>query len=257
MATLPAVTTVDPRNVHAAALLYAANHAELLHLTDVVDALAARFAAGRLQLSDDAEARIRDYVSHRHRRPDAVQRWGAFQRVLGVAPPAAIGVDDLGPSANEQFGPRWTAFLDAFTAHRRLQEDTSPDREAVQAARDALAGAAEALASNLSDAAADDVGTAERLGRHLGAVLEVLYDRDVQAALDVADRHDLFRRIAEEELGGTPDLLRLRTMARSGQAIIDALADDPRLERTLADAAAADRLAAEVDRWLAVNRPHD
>ena len=53
MGTLPPVTTVDPRNVHAAALLYAANHAELLHLTDVVDALAARWAERARGLGDD------------------------------------------------------------------------------------------------------------------------------------------------------------------------------------------------------------
>jgi hypothetical protein len=254
MATLAAVTTVDPRNVHAAALLYAANHAELLHLTDVVDALAARFAAGRLQLSEAGEARVRDYVSHRHRRPDAVQRWGAFQRVLGVAPRASVAGADLGPGANEAFGTRWLALLEALTTFRRLQEETSPKRDALDGARVAVSEAAEALAENVSEAAAGEIETAERLGRHLGAVLAVLYDADVQAALDVDDRHDLFRRIAEEDLGGTPDLLRLRTMARSGQAILDALADDPRLERTLADPAATDRLAADVDRWLAVNR---
>jgi hypothetical protein len=79
----------------------------------------------------------------------------------------------------------------------------------------------------------------------LRAALDVLGDREILATYGAHDIWQLIDQRARLDLGATPDVARVRTMAASGTAIIAWLAEDDAVTEEVADAARS---------WLAVAR---
>jgi hypothetical protein len=206
---LAAPSGIQPQNVLAAGVIYAAYELEQLKSFAVLDRIVEQFQRGALPISrTSAGQALTRYIQNGPNRLSATERGAVYARALGK------GGDQQGTIVNRDFDRLWARFLSAVGAHARASRRRVDIRKA---GRD--------LASNLS-LYGYGIGyfAAKELQDQIAEVAKVLSLADVRAAYDARDMWQVIDRVAASELGGARNAARHRTLATSGLEIIRWLA---------------------------------
>lgn len=217
-------------NMRAVALVYAAWNLEELKLFQVLDRVVEVFMNGQLPVGFDNGGRaLADYYfSDDEKKISEAGRRMTYSRVLGV--PGGEVSKEAPP--NRAFGDLFLRFLSSvseFDRQRRIADVVSGGRP-----YDALSLTAEQVRKSGRDLAANMTlygygGTffvAQKLKDQIARALTVLSVPEILSAYGVQSPFQVVERVAASDLGGTvPNILRHRTMAESGKAILDIVAD--------------------------------
>jgi len=235
--TLPAFESADAvgadlvaENIRAVSLVYAAWNLEEVKLFTVLDRVLEVFMNGQLPVGYDAggKALADYYFSDTETRLSEAARRMTYSRVLGVsggeiskeAPPNR-GFQDL--------FLRFLSSLSEFDRQRRISDIVAGNRPNI----DTLSLTAEQVRKSGRDLAANMTlygygGTffvAQKLKDQIERALKILSTPEILAAYGVQTPFQVIERVVASDLGGTvPNVLRLRTMAESGKAILDNIA---------------------------------
>jgi hypothetical protein len=210
---LAAVDIVE-QNIHAVAAIYAASVMEELKLFAVVDRVVEAFMSGMLPIeSQSAKKALLDLK---------LNRSGRF---LSEAERKAIYTGTVGGSgdvtSNTEFGSLWLGFLSAVSSFRRFRKRT----RRMRAAEEAVRKAGRDLAANLSLRGAGQTQLAAgRLAAHVRAAVSILRNEEVRSAYGARDAWQVVDRVAHLDLGGAPDIPRLRARAQAGDRIVRLIA---------------------------------
>jgi len=269
---------IEPENIRAVALLYAAFNLEEMRMFHVVDRITEIFNNGQLPVGFDSGGRALDtYYFDREDRLNEAERRMVYSRVLGA--PGGMISKEVQP--NSQFDSLWIRFLsslaefdrqqrvDEIIATRTVRPQNLTGEYVRKAGRD--------LAANVSLYGWGGTHfAARRLNGHIATALDILNQPSIQKAYGVTNPYQLIERVAAAEFGVTPNIVRLRTMADAGNKILNIVAKYPNVwtkpngqplfeERTLdlagrpttspGDIILADRdeLMNQTQFWLAVN----
>jgi hypothetical protein len=269
---------IEPENIRAVALLYAAVNLEEMRMFHVVDRITEIFNNGQLPVGFDAGGRALDtYYFDREDRLNEAERRMIYSRVLGT--PGGMISKEVQP--NTQFDALWIRFLsslaefdrqqrvDEIIATRTVRPQNLTGEYVRKAGRD--------LAANVSLYGWGGTHfAARRLNGQIATSLDILNQPSIQKAYGVTNPYQLIERVASAEFGVTPNIVRLRTMADAGNRILNIVAKYSNIwtrsngvplfeERTLdqlgrpttspGDITLADRdeLMNQTQFWLAVN----
>jgi len=211
-----------------------------MKLFQVADRLVELFASGQLPIGGTGGKRLYDYWKQLSQRLSAADRRNLFARVFGFP-----GGDDS--LSNREFNNLWARFIAAAAA------DTGGDAAS-------LREPAAALARNLSASSGGFAKYAAlELVEQIREIIAMLSDREIQGAYGARDMWGVIDRVSSLELGGSANVVRYRTMASSGAAIIGWLADNrERIKGQSAKSWPADQnLLDACERWLAVSGTDD
>src|SRR5262245_1589487 len=217
---------IEPENIRAVALLYAAVNLEEMRMFHVVDRITEIFNNGQLPVGFDAGGRALDtYYFDREDRLNEAERRMIYSRVLGT--PGGMISKEVQP--NTQFDALWIRFLsslaefdrqqrvDEIIATRTVRPQNLTGEYVRKAGRD--------LAANVSLYGWGGTHfAARRLNGHIATALDILNQPSIQKAYGVTNPYQLIERVAAAEFGATPNIVRLRTMADAGNKILNIVA---------------------------------
>jgi hypothetical protein len=217
---------IEPENIRAVALLYAAVNLEEMRIFHVVDRITEIFNNGQLPVGFDAGGRALDtYYFDREDRFNEAERRMIYSRVLGT--PGGMISKEVQP--NTQFDGLWIRFLsslaefdrqqrvDEIIATRTVRPQNLTGEYVRKAGRD--------LAANVSLYGWGGTHfAARRLNGHIATALDILNQPSIQKAYGVTNPYQLIERVASAEFGMTPNIVRLRTMADAGNKILNIVA---------------------------------
>ena len=218
---------IEPENIRAVALLYAALNLEEMRMFHVVDRVTEIFINGQLPVGFDAGGRALDtYYWDREDRLNEAERRMVYSRVLG----AAGGMVSKEVQPNAQFDGLWIRFLsslaefdrqqrvDEIIATRNVRPQNLTGEYVRKAGRD--------LAANVSLYGWGGTHfAARRLNAHIVTALNILNQPSIQKSYGVTNPYQLIERVASAEFGVTPNIVRLRTMADAGNKILNIVAN--------------------------------
>jgi hypothetical protein len=229
--TLPPLTKddtaseVEPDNIKAIALWYAGYQLEKARLFHVVEAITERFLHGQLAIGFDNGGRALDtYYWNSEDRMNEAARRAVYSRVLG-----ATGGDvpkDVAPNKDfDGLFMRFLASLAEFDRQRQVagvfdtrQRPVSVSGEQVRKAGNDLAANASLYGWGWTHFAA------RRLNGDISSALNILKLPQIQRAYGVGNPWQVIERVAADEFGQAPNIVKYRTMAESGKAILDLVA---------------------------------
>ena len=217
---------IEPENIRAVALLYAAVNLEEMRMFHVVDRITEIFNNGQLPVGFDAGGRALDtYYFDREDRLNEAERRMIYSRVLGT--PGGMISKEVQP--NTQFDALWIRFLsslaefdrqqrvDEIIATRTVRPQNLTGEYVRKAGRD--------LAANVSLYGWGGTHfAARRLNGQIATSLDILNQPSIQKAYGVTNPYQLIERVASAEFGMTPNIVRLRTMADAGNRILNIVA---------------------------------
>jgi hypothetical protein len=217
---------IEPENIRAVALVYAAVNLEEMRMFHVVDRVTEIFNNGQLPVGFDAGGRALDtYYFDREDRLNEAERRMIYSRVLGT--PGGMISKEVQP--NTQFDGLWIRFLsslaefdrqqrvDEIIATRTVRPQNLTGEYVRKAGRD--------LAANVSLYGWGGTHfAARRLNGHIATALDILNQPSIQKAYGVSNPYQLIERVAAAEFGVTPNIVRLRTMADAGNRILNIVA---------------------------------
>jgi hypothetical protein len=220
---------IEPENIRAVALLYAAVNLEEMRMFHVVDRITEIFNNGQLPVGFDAGGRALDtYYFDREDRLNEAERRMTYSRVLGT--PGGMISKEVQP--NTQFDSLWIRFLsslaefdrqqrvDEIIATRTVRPQNLTGEYVRKAGRD--------LAANVSLYGWGGTHfAARRLNGQIATSLDILNQPSIQKAYGVTNPYQLIERVAAAEFGVTPNIVRLRTMADAGNRILNIVAKYP------------------------------
>jgi hypothetical protein len=220
---------IEPENIRAVALLYAAVNLEEMRMFHVVDRITEIFNNGQLPVGFDAGGRALDtYYFDREDRLNEAERRMIYSRVLGA--PGGMISKEVQP--NTQFDGLWIRFLsslaefdrqqrvDEIIATRTVRPQNLTGEYVRKAGRD--------LAANVSLYGWGGTHfAARRLNGQIATSLDILNQPSIQKAYGVTNPYQLIERVAAAEFGMTPNIVRLRTMADAGNKILNIVAKYP------------------------------
>jgi hypothetical protein len=241
-------------NVLAVSALYFAAQLEELKFFAVADKVAEQFEGGMVPMSrgpgGDA---IYKYIKSAINRLTEADRRSIYARAFGFAQGS---VDE--PMPNREFADLWIRFLSAVSILSREDVSTRAFRatitepQATKNARD--------LAVNISlHGYGIGYSAAIELQDTIKTIKKMLSYPDVLSAYGVVDVWQLVERVSAMSLGGSVNSVRQRTLATTGQKIIQWLADQQQiLVKPGASLPLAKKEIVEpVERWLAVTGTDD
>jgi len=217
---------IEPENIKAVALLYAAFNLEEMRMFHVVDRITEIFNNGQLPVGFDAGGRALDtYYFEREDRLNEAERRMVYSRVLG----AAGGMISKEVQPNTQFESLWLRFLTSlaeFDRQQRVDEIISNRTVRPQnLTGEYVRKAGRDLAANVSLYGWGGThSAARRLNVHIATLLNILNQPSIQKAYGVTNSYQLIERVASAEFGVTPNIVRLRTMADAGNKILNIVA---------------------------------
>jgi hypothetical protein len=220
---------IEPENIRAVALVYAAVNLEEMRMFHVVDRITEIFNNGQLPVGFDAGGRALDtYYFDREDRLNEAERRMIYSRVLGA--PGGMISKEVQP--NTQFDGLWIRFLsslaefdrqqrvDEIIATRTVRPQNLTGEYVRKAGRD--------LAANVSLYGWGGTHfAARRLNGQIATSLDILNQPSIQKAYGVTNPYQLIERVAAAEFGMTPNIVRLRTMADAGNKILNIVAKYP------------------------------
>jgi hypothetical protein len=216
-------------NMRAVALIYASWNLEELKLFQVLDRVVEVFMNGQLPVGFDNGGRALSdyYFSDDELKITEAARRMTYTRVLG----AAGGEVSKEAPPNRAFQDLFLRFLSSvseFDRQRRIA-----DVFGGRSRYDTLSLTGEQVRKAGRDLAANMTlygygGTffvAQKLRAHIDRALRVLGTPEILAAYGVQGPFQVIERVAASDLGGTvPNIVRHKTMAESGKAILDIVA---------------------------------
>lgn len=249
---------IIPDNLNAIRVIYYSAQLEELKLFACVNSVVEHATTGMLPVSrGNAADRIYQWIKLSDRRINEIERRGLYGRVLGLAQGS---VEEALP--NREFSDLWLRFLS--TVSQKYREITSTERQ--QVSMEQVHKAGRDLAVNLS---LHGYGIAHpaaiELQNLVQEMMDLLNHPEILRAYGVRDIWQLVDRVSALYLGGASNGVRYRTMAASGERIIDWLATHaPILSsasaiglHSLVASNEFERLAELAERWLAVTGTPD
>jgi len=236
---LPALTTdttateVEPDNIRAIALVYAAYQLEKLRLFHVVDRITERFLHGQLPIGFDNGGRALDtYYWNAEDRMNEAARRSLYSRVLG-----ATGGDvpkDVAPNKDfDGLFMRFLASLAEFDRQRQVAGVFQTQQRPVSVTGEQVRKAGNDLATNASlyGWGWTHFG-ARRLNGDIVTALNIIKLPQIQRTYGVSNPWQVIERVSADEFGQAPNIVKYRTMAESGKAILDLVATHARVLAT-------------------------
>ncbi|MGC4001322.1 MAG: hypothetical protein QM767_29245 [Anaeromyxobacter sp.] len=254
---------VVPENMLAVGKVYAAYQLEQLKLFAVVDRIAELWRNGLVPIGSDSGGRLLNtFYWDREDRLSEGNRFAHYARLFG-----AKGADvSKEVNVNAQFEPLMTRFLTNVAQYKRLTEmqvvssDPAQSRSLVS---ENVRKTGRELSANLSlygwGATHFD---ASRIAGHVRVAFDIVKDAQVQKAFGATSPWQVIERVAQQEFGVTPNIVKYQAMAASGQEIIRILAAQPaafvtsleEIDQALKPAPQTfDSLARHALAWLSVN----
>lgn len=208
-------------NIRAAAPIYSAHQLEQLQLFAVVERITEQFLLGILPVGrDEAGQALYEYYKGALDRVTAAERATLYARLFGA--PADELPAQVKP--NTAFPDLWLRFLSNLAEYDRMQGQDR-QRHGTTVAGEAVRGAAHALAANLSERGWGYTHfAASQLDEQVRTIMEILNLPQIQTAVGAEDPWEVVERVAEREIGSTPNVERYRGMAGAGRQILELLA---------------------------------
>jgi hypothetical protein len=246
---------IVPENIIALSALYYCAMLEEMKLFQTADKVTELFTQGAIPLSrGPAGQDLYEYLRNAVNRFTEEERRGLYGRAFGLA---TGSVDVAAP--NREFNDLWMRFLSAASWYDRQADKTAQHQ---QITVETLAKAANDVAVNLT-LHGYGIGhfAAVELQRLVRDVLGMLGRQEIMSAFGATTVWQLVERVSEMYLGGAVNGVRHRTMAASGQKVIEWLGRHakqlaPTLFETISQAD-RDDLYRHVERWLAVTGTQD
>ena len=225
---------IVPDNIRATQALYFAAMLERMKLFQVADRLVELFASGQLPIGGTGGKRLYGYWKQTPQRLGEADRRNLYARTFGL--PA--GDDRV---SNREFNSLWMQFIGA-AAVLTAGADAGTLREP-----------AFGLARNLSFYGGGFAQYAAReLVSQIREIIDLLSDADIRNAFGARDIWSVIDHVSTLELGGSANVVRYRTMASSGAAIMGWLVDN-RMRIASCEPWPVDRnLLDACESWLAV-----
>ncbi|HSP67000.1 MAG TPA: hypothetical protein VLN48_04695 [Bryobacteraceae bacterium] len=219
---------LDQQNMLAFSTVYAIKNLDEMGVYKAVDWQVEDFLNGLLASGHDSVGRKLDAWFWRRRdRMTEADRFAVFSRMLGSA-----GGDvpkEIQP--NFDFHDRLMGFTSAVAEFYRQQQvsdlfTTTLNRgRTLSLTMENVRQKGHDLASNMSLYGYGYAHfAARRLNADLGAAFDVLQDSQLQRLLGVTNPYQVIEKTFTQRMGKSPDIVRLRTMAESGKAILDIVA---------------------------------
>jgi hypothetical protein len=243
---------IVPDNIRAMAAIYFAAQLEQLKFFQVADRLVELFQSGQLPLQRSS---VTDLLRVSTERLDPAERQQLYVRALGLSGGASSDV-----TPNTEFSDLWLRFITAvgaFGSPTQASDGPGPPVGA-QPATEAPAvfrRAALDLATNLSLYGYGwTFAAAQQLTRQVNMAVAILNDPEIQSMYGAHGPWSVVQTVAQSELGGATNTVRLRTLADSGATVIRWLADHATDVAAPASTVVPDTtLLNAVDQWLAVS----
>lgn len=259
---------VEPTNIRAVAMIYAAGELENAQLIAACDQAAQDWSDGVLPVGENAGRLFDSYVWEARDRLDTAARTIQFERVADL-------------------NGHMLRFCSATSERDRAQYLSEylapgPDRRRAAQPRDAAVrkAARDLLAYASLHGWAYTQFAAKRLGNHIRECVEIIDHPEVQKAYGVQGPWQVVERVSAMTTGSTPNIQKHRALASTGKAIIDmlaakakdiaaSLAKDPLFppgtdssgaddgRRSIFDRNEYEVLLTNVENWLAANLVND
>lgn len=226
-------TEVEPDNIRAISLVYAAYQLEKLRLFHVVDRITERFLHGQLPIGFDNGGRALDtYYWNAEDRMNEAARRSIYSRVLG-----ASGGDvpkDVAPNKDfDGLFMRFLASLAEFDRQRQLVGVFDTRQRPLALTGEQVRKAGNDLATNGSLYGWGWTHfAARRLNGDIVNALNILKLPQIQRTYGVGNPWQVIERVCADEFGQAPNIVKYRTMAESGKAILDLVARHARIFAT-------------------------
>jgi hypothetical protein len=216
---------IEPENIKAVGMVYAASQLEEMRLFNVVDRITEIFHNGQLPIGFDAGGRaIDDYLWNTEDRMNEAARRMVYSRVLGVKG----GDVSKEVQPNSQFDMlflRFLASLAEYDRQQRISDIVQGSNRPLNLTSEYVRKAGRDLASNLSLYGWGGTHfAARRMRQHIDDAIGILKQPSVQKAYGVTNIYQVIERVAASEFNTTPNIVKSRTMAEAGKAIIDLVA---------------------------------
>ena len=264
---------IDPDHVRAVAMLYAAYQLDVLGIIKVIDRNVEIFMNGQLPVSNDlAGNALNAYYWDTVNRMSESARWMQYSRVFG----AKGGEVSKEVQPNTAFDDLMLHFLSSLAEYNRQQATAAllGNNRALSLNAEGVREAGRRLAANATLYAYGYTGfAAKKLQQHIQTVLNILKLPDIQNAWGVQSAWQVVERVSSQEFKTTPNVVKYRTMAESGKAVLDLVAKnagawtattgnplfDDGSEFSTPDISPADQaqLMRHTEYWLAVNGVKD
>lgn len=215
---------IEPENIRAVALVYAAWCLEEMHLFHAVDRITEVFLNGALAVGFDPGGKALDeYYWDREDRLTEAERRMQYSRILGT--PGGDVSKEVQP--NTAFDGLWLRFLSSlaeFDRQQRVDEliDNGNGRPRPQnLTSEYVRKAGRDLAANVSLYGWGGTQfAARRLNDHIDKAIKILKQPPIQKAYGVTNAYQVIERV----MPVTPNIVRYRTMADAGNKILNIVA---------------------------------
>jgi hypothetical protein len=217
---------IQPDNVRAVAVIYVGYQLEQLRLFEVVDRVAETWWNGQLPIGFDRGSKaLDDYFWSTEFRLSPPARHMQYSRVLG----ATGGEVSQEVQPNTQFSDLWirlVASLAEYDRQQRIGDIVGGQRaNALTLTGEGIRQAGRNLAANASLYGWGGTQfAARRLARHVSTSFAILNTPEIQAAYGVDGPYKVIERVATEQWGAAPNIVKYRALAEAGKNILNLIA---------------------------------
>jgi hypothetical protein len=213
--------SIEPPNIEAVSIVYTALQVEGLRLFHVVDRITELFMNGLLPIgSGNAGNALDDYYWNSDERLNESSRRAVYARVLG-APGADIS-KEVAP--NRDFDSLFNQFVSSLAEYDRQQRvsDIFDNRgRSLALTAENVRAKGRGLARNASyNGWGGTLTSAKRLKQHILTTLAILEQQEIQKVYGVSDPYQVIERVASNEFGQSPNIVKYKTMADAGRILL-------------------------------------
>ena len=216
---------IVPENVFAFSKVYRAYYMERLRIIDVVDRIVELWHNGLLAIGDDNAGRALDtYAFNSEDFFSPAARQMTYSRMLGA--PGGDVSKEVQP--NREFEQRFMRFITSVAEldrQRHFDEILRTGTSALSLTDEQVRKSGRDLAANCSLYGWGGAHfAARRLESQLGAAVGILKQPSILRAYGVSNALQVIERVTQREFGQVPNIVKYRTMAESGLAILEIVA---------------------------------
>lgn len=215
---------IEPPNVEAVGVVYTSQQLENLRLFDTVDRITELFMHGMVPIGFDVGGKALDnYYWTSEFRLSKAARLSMYGRVLGAA-----GTDvskEVQP--NRTFDNLLLRFISSLAEYDRQARvaDLFQKQGNLQTTGEQVRKAGRDLGTNVSLYGwAGTQTNARRLKTHILQALDILRLAPIQIAFGVSNPYQVIERVTASQFGSSPNIVKYRTMAEAGKAILNLVA---------------------------------
>jgi hypothetical protein len=215
---------IDPDHIRGVSMLYAAYQLDVMGIIKVVDRNVEIFMNGQLPVSNDlAGNALNAYYWDTVNRMSEGARWMQYSRVFG----AKGGEVSKEVQPNTAFDDLMLHFLSSVAEYNRQQATAAllGNNRALSLNAEGVREAGRRLGANCTLYGYGYTQfAAKKLQQHIQTVLNILKLPDIQNAWGVQSAWQVVERVSSQEFKTTPNVVKYRTMAESGKAVLDLVA---------------------------------